>query len=245
MNIRNNPIEIQCGHKDIADVAKSLIHSVIFFRTHGKFNYKHEGSYFIGTLGYEVVVCDHLDFTYLRCTSPALVNRIDEKVQEFADKFDEFASLGTVSLEFYTKRPSRWPFNDAKILWEVWNIKIVIQPSSRTSAKDGHVQRYANCTAKIEDVLSQKLLDVIKIVNNNSCSLPPMPTQTHLETVFDTSCNDLQPYLYNISYRIIDGAPSSHSAGGASAGYADRNGITAISSPQTKLRKFLLGTLEL
>jgi hypothetical protein len=32
----------------------------------GKFKYKQEGSYSVGTVGYEDVDCDFIDFTYVR-----------------------------------------------------------------------------------------------------------------------------------------------------------------------------------
>ena len=130
MNIRNHLIEIQCSHRDVNDVAQALAHSIIFFRTHGKFNYKHEGSYSIGTLGFERAFCDHFDFTYIRCSSLSLVSRINNKVQEFADRIGDFTHSGTLTLEFFNKRPSRWPFNDSKIVWEMWNIKISIIPAT-------------------------------------------------------------------------------------------------------------------
>lgn len=251
MNVRNHLIEIQCGHKDINDVAQALIHTLLFYRTHGKFNYKHEGSYSIGTLGFERATCDHLDFTYVRCSSPTLVNRVNAKIQEFTEKLSELSHSGTLALEFYTKRPSRWPFNDTKIVWELWNIKIVINQNSSsaataTSEHHHYQERYSDTSARLEDVLSHKMLDIVRIVNSDKCTLPQMPTQANLDNVFDTSLNDLQPYLYNISYKIQEGAPGSHSAGqaGTSTKHPEGN-IVTDSSTQSSLKKFLLGTLEL
>lgn len=249
MNIRNHLIEIQCGQRDVIDVAQALVHSLLFFRTHGKFNYKHEGSYSIGTLGYERAICDHLDFSYIRCSSSSLVSRINNKIQEFVDRLNENTLFGTLALEFYTKRPSRWPFNDSKIVWELWNIKIVINPSASSAATSDHhhyQQRYTNSTTtRLEDVLSYKILDIIRIVNSDKCSLPQMPTQPNLDNVFDTSHNDLQPYLYNISYKISEDIAGVHSASGAATTkYADGSVVTD-SSTQSSLKKFLLGTLEL
>lgn len=258
MNVRNHLVEIQCGHKDVTDVAQAIIHSLIFFRTHGKFNYKHEESYSIGTLGFETATCDHLDFSYIRCSSHSLVNKINNKLQELIDKLNENTNFVNLALEFYTKRPSRWPFNDSKIVWELWNLKIVInwnlQPLSLvTSPSDHHhyQQRYSDQTTtpttsiRIEDVLSHKLLDIIRIVNSDKCSLPQMPTQPNLDSVFDTSHAEVQPYLYNISYKITENIIGPHNTGGGSnTKFADGN-IVTDSSTQSTLKKFLLGTLEL
>lgn len=251
MNIRNHLIEIQCGHRDISDVAQALVHSLIFFRTHGKFNYKHEGSYSIGTLGYERAVCDHIDFSYVRCSSSTLVNRVNYKIQEFVDKLTEFTHSGTLTLEFFTKRYNRWPFNDSKIVWEFWNIKIVINSSvsslvPATNEHHHHQQRFNDSQVRIEDILSQKLLDIIRIVNGDKCLLPQMPTQPNLGNVFDTSHSELQPYLYNISYKINENVPGPQSTSGTGGLPNQHDGnICTDSSTPSSLKKFLLGTLEL
>lgn len=267
MNIRNFQIEIQCGHKDVSDVAQALIHSIIFFRTHGKFNYKHEGSYSIGTLGFERAPCDRIDFSYIRCASPSLTSRVNSKIQEFVDKINEFTHSGSISIEFFTKRQSRWPFNDLKIVWEMWNIKFafapsfmsspysLVQPSSTppnqpffSSIPAGdtnyqHSPRTGESVNRLEEVLSQKLLDIVGIVNSEKCSLPPMPTQPNLDTVFDTSHSDLQPYLYNISSKVSETAAGTHSILGTSAKFGEN--VTVSDTTQSSLKKFLLGTLEL
>lgn len=265
MNVRNHSIEIQCTLREVTDVAQTLVHSLIFFRTHGKFNYKHEGSYSVGTLGYEKAHCDQIDLSYIRCSSPPLVNRINSKISELVDRLTENALYATLMLEFYTKRPSRWPFNDSKYVWELWNIKIVItQPSTNatttytsgsaanspyTNEQFNHHQqsngRYLESEVKTEDVLSQKLLDIIRIVNGDKCSLPQMPTQQNLSTVFDTSYSDLQPYLHNLSYKISENLNGSHLfVGSSSPRYSDATTVTDTSA-QSTFKKFLLGTLEL
>lgn len=267
MNVRNHSIEIQCSHKDVHDVTQALIHSIIFFRTHGKFNYKHEGSYSIGTLGFERAYCDRFDFSYIRCSSPSLVARVNAKIQEFVEKVNEFTQSALVSVEFFTKRPSRWPFNDSKIVWEIWNIRFtLLQPSTpdpshtQNTSTPTTQQLFSNLTQnvdtnhqygpragesaiRLEELLSQKLLDIISVVNSDKCSLPAMPTQPNLDTVFETSHSDVQPYLYNVSYRVSETASGSHSVIGTSAKFGDGGTVGAAS--QSSIKKFLLGTLEL
>lgn len=275
MNIRNHLIELQCSQREVADVSQALIHSLIFFRTHGKFNYKHEGSYSVGTLGFERVTCNHLDLSYIRCSSSSLINRVDTKVQELVEKLNEYSHYITIALEFYTRRPNRWPFNDSKIVWELWNIKIVINSNNNnnnnnncsnpttTIAYSGspNLQQYNNnninnyhhqqqqprltteTSNRVEDLLSAKLLDIIRIVNADKCTLPAMPTQPNLENIFDTSHNELQPYLYNLSYKISESLPGAYHATGGSPKTSD--GLVTDSSTQSSLKKFLLGTLEL
>ena len=45
---------------------------MLFHRSFGKFTYKDESQYFIGTVGYEDVDCDYIDHTYVRAQSPLL-----------------------------------------------------------------------------------------------------------------------------------------------------------------------------
>lgn len=255
MNIRNHHVEIECSLKDIYDVSQVLVHSLIFFRTHGKFNYKHEGSYSIGTLGYERITCDQIDFTYIRCSSANLVSRIDSKIQEFVDRFTDNSQCGTLSLEFYTRKPSRWPFNDTRIVWELWTIKIVIVPSGVLGlamipiAEHIHItsnqqQRLADSSTRLTDTLSQKLLDIIRIVNSDKCSIPQMPLQPNLDSVFDTSYSEVQPYLYNLSYKINETSTGTTPSNAGLVGkYGD--GVVTDSSTPSSLKRFLLGTLEL
>lgn len=47
------------------EAVASIFHSVLFHRTLGKFCYKEEGNYSVGTVGYYDVDCDFIDFTYV------------------------------------------------------------------------------------------------------------------------------------------------------------------------------------
>ena len=269
MNVRNHLIEIQCTRRNVDDVAQALIHSILFFRTHGKFNYRHEGSFSIGTLGFEKAFCDNIDFNYVRCSSLPLVSRINNRIQEFVDQINEHTHTGTLSLEFYTKKQTKWPFNDSKLVWELWYIKIIIIPRATPAAVANTLDRTHSLAAtntnfnpftsdlhqnqrvttesatKIEDQLSHKVLDIIKMVNDDRCALPHMPPQSNLDSVFDTSFSDLQPYLFNLSYKVSEIAPSSHSMiAGPTTKYSEGGPVTG-SSNQSSLKRFLLGALEL
>lgn len=199
MNVRNHSLDIRCNHQELREVVQALVHSLIFFRTYGKFNYKHEGSYSIGTLGCERVNCESLDFCYVRCASHSLTNKVDQKLNEFLDKMTEITNSATLTVEFYTKRNCRWPFNDSKLLWEIWLIKLnVIDTQTNISSSPSSLPR--SNPSSTANLLKDRLLDIIKIVNSDTNALPQMPTQPNIDAVFDTSHTDSQPYLYNISY---------------------------------------------
>lgn len=49
----------------ISEVVSCIFHSILFHRTLGKFHYRQEGKYSIGTIGYEDIDCDFIDLTYV------------------------------------------------------------------------------------------------------------------------------------------------------------------------------------
>lgn len=56
------------GHQ-VDEAVASIFHTVLFHRTLGKFRYKEEGNYSVGTIGYSDVDCDFIDFTYVSIQS--------------------------------------------------------------------------------------------------------------------------------------------------------------------------------
>lgn len=230
MNIANHTIELHCNRNEIQDIAQIMVHSLIFFRTYGKFNYSQGSSFSIGSLGYEIINCDHLSFSYVRCTSQSLVQRVNSKIREFFDRITEFTQLATLTLEFYKQRSSSWPFNSSRMNWELWNIRFVIKSPSPNLA--------------IEDELREKLFDIIRIVNSEKSQMPPMPMQAKIETIFDISHDELQPYLNDISYKISENLIGADSCNVGSSTNPDA-GSRLDTSRHSSFKKFLLGTLEL
>lgn len=51
--------------RQVEEAVSSLFHTLLFHRTLGKFHYKQEGNYCVGTVGYEDVDCDFIDLTYV------------------------------------------------------------------------------------------------------------------------------------------------------------------------------------
>ncbi|CAJ0943269.1 unnamed protein product [Ranitomeya imitator] len=104
--------------------------------------------------------------------------------------------IGQVSLEFYQKKKSRWPFSDECIPWEVWTIKINIV--SLATEQERQI-----CREKVGEKLGEKIINIVEVMNRHEY-LPKMPTQSEVDNVFDTSLKDVQPYLYKISFQITD-----------------------------------------
>ncbi|RWS07437.1 autophagy-related protein 101-like protein [Dinothrombium tinctorium] len=123
----------------------------------------------------------------VRCASPTLVESVNRDVRDFVDKLRESEEqCGTLHLEFYCKRKGRvWPINETPLIWEIWILKF--DCGNQDKQKE-----------RIEDVLFEKLLTIIQIINSSKCYLPQMPNRDHLDTVFDTSHADAQPYIYKV-----------------------------------------------
>lgn len=142
--------------RQVEEAVSSLFHTLLFHRTLGKFHYKQEGNYCVGTVGYEDVDCNFIDLTYVlwkfifkiikwfykmdnsflwqvRCSS----GEIDRLVHREASAFSEClrsreletqgqARSGHISLTFYQMKKARWPFPSESIPWEVWNLSMEI-----------------------------------------------------------------------------------------------------------------------
>jgi len=123
MNARSQVFDITVEARQVEEAVTSLFHTVLFHRSFGKFTYKDESQYFIGTVGYEDVDCDYIDHTYVRAQSPLLDQNLRQEIAAFSQELRTLSAgaatlgLGTggdggirssgsgqVSLEFYHKR---------------------------------------------------------------------------------------------------------------------------------------------
>ena len=90
-------------------------------RTTGKFSYQLESSYSVGTVGYEDVDCERIDHTYIRTASSGLDTLLRREVAAFTEELKKSPGLrsGQISLEFFQRKRTRWPFPPENIPWEV------------------------------------------------------------------------------------------------------------------------------
>ncbi|XP_050411076.1 autophagy-related protein 101 [Patella vulgata] len=205
MNARSQVFELSVEGRQIEEVVQSLFHTLLLHRTLGKFHYKHEGSYSIGTVGIVDEDCDFIDLTYVRVGSDNLDLAIRREIASFRDslRFNDGPRSGQISLEFYQKKRARWPFQAECIPWEVWTVKLDV-----INLANEHERQV--CREKIGELLSEKVLFVAEIMNRHEY-VPKTPNQSELDLIFDTSFLDVQPYLYRISHSTTE--PSSTSVG--------------------------------
>uniref|UniRef100_T1II12 Uncharacterized protein n=1 Tax=Strigamia maritima TaxID=126957 RepID=T1II12_STRMM len=78
MNARFQVFELSLEGRQVEEAVASIFHTLIFHRSLGKFHYKQEASYSVGSIGYEDTDCDFLDFTYVRCSSDELDKKCEK-----------------------------------------------------------------------------------------------------------------------------------------------------------------------
>eukprot|EP00058_Branchiostoma_floridae_P023587 XP_002609077.1 hypothetical protein BRAFLDRAFT_115305 [Branchiostoma floridae] len=194
MNARTQTFELSCEGRQIEEVLLGIFHTILFHRTTGKFHYKKEGTYSIGTVGVVDADCDFVDFTYVRCDSDELDRSLKREVASFKDALRkvEGPCEGQISLEFFQKKRSRWPFPSESIPWEVWTLKLnVIDLSSESERQI--------CREKVGEKLAEKVICIAEAMNRHEF-LPKNPNEPDLDNVFDTSYPDVQPYLHKITF---------------------------------------------
>lgn len=203
MNARTQVFELLVEGRQVEEVALSLFHTLLFHRTLGKFHYKQEGSYSVGTIGYEDVDCDFVDLTYVRCASTALDHHIRREITSFCDILlsTDNAHNGQISLEFYQKKRTRWPFQAESIPWEIWTLKVNLI----TLNNEHERQKYRE---KAGEILAEKILYIAEAMNRHEY-VPKMPNQSELDLIFETTYVDVQPYLFKIAYQTSGPANSS------------------------------------
>ena len=218
MNARSQVLEFSVEGRQIEEVVASIFHTLLFHRTLGKFHYKQEGSYSIGTVGVVDVDCDFVDFTYVRLSSEELDQSLKHDIGAFRDALRSGGGTnsGQISLEFHQKKRGRWPFPAECIPWEVWTVKLDV-----LTLANEHERQI--CREKVGEQLTEKIMDIADAMNKHEY-VPKMPNQSELDLVFNTSFQDVQPYLYKITY---------HTTG------------PSTSSVSNTMRKFLKDTLAL
>lgn len=205
MNARSQVFELTIEGRQVDEAVASIFHTVLFHRSLGKFIYNAEGSYSVGTVGYTDVDCDFIDFTYVCCTSNHLDRTVKREISGFSEllRGNEACGTGQISLEFFQKKKSRWPFQPECIPWEVWTVRLEL--INLNSEDERQI-----CREKVGEMLTDKILYITEVMNRHEY-VPKMPVQSELELVFDKSYQDVQPYLFKFKYTT--NGPSNTSVG--------------------------------
>jgi len=203
MNARFQIFELSLEGRQVEEAVASIFHTLIFHRSLGKFHYKQEASYSVGSVGYEDVDCDFVDFTYVRCASDELDRNLKKEILAYCDALrnPEGNRSGQISLEFYQKKKGRWLFPVESIPWEVWTIKTNLISLNNEQEKQ-------ICREKVGELLAEKIMYIAEYMNRQEY-VPKMPNESEVDLVFDIGYEDVQPYLFKISHQITGLSSSS------------------------------------
>ncbi|ALC49708.1 CG7053 [Drosophila busckii] len=170
-----------------------------------------------GTPKYMDVDCDFMDLTYVCCTSDSLSKKVKRAINLFSEKLrsNESCGSGQISLEFFQKKKTRWPFQQESIPWEVWTVHLDL-------IKHENEDDRQLCRENVSDLLTEKIIYITELMNRYDY-VPKTPSQSELDLIFDTSFPDVQPYLFKFDYstsgstapsmapEILLGTPYGHS----------------------------------
>lgn len=119
MNARSEVFELCLEGRQVQEAVSGIFHTLLFHRTQGKFQYKTQGRYSVGTVGFEDVTCDFIDFTYVRCASDELNEAVCRDVTAFSDRLrsHDGPRTGQIWLEFFQKKRTRWLLSSECIPW--------------------------------------------------------------------------------------------------------------------------------
>lgn len=190
MNARTHIFELSVEGRQIEEVSLSIFHTLLFYRSVGKFHYKQEAHYSVGSVGFEDVHCDFVDSSYIRCACSDLDKDVRREVTSFADGIlnSESSNSGQITLEFYQKKKAMI-FTEC-IPWERWSLKLDLIRLNIEQER----QKYRE---KLGELLTEKIIYINNVMNQPEY-VPKMPNHSELDYVFDSRYSDVQPYLYRI-----------------------------------------------
>lgn len=206
MNARSQVFELTMEGRQVDEAVASIFHTVLFHRSLGKFMFADDSSYSVGTVGHMDVDCDFIDFTYVMCTSKKLDRTLKDEISSFSEQLrsNDSSGSGQISLEFFQRKRNRWPlFQQECIPWEVWTIRLELMNLYNEDERQV-------CRERVSDMLTDKIFYITDVMNRHDY-VPKMPSQSELDSIFDTSYPDIQPYLFKCKFSTS--GPSEHSVG--------------------------------
>ncbi|CAI9561357.1 unnamed protein product [Staurois parvus] len=108
MNCRSEVLEVSVEGRQVEEAMLAVLHTILLHRSTGKFHYKKEGTYSIGTVGTQDIDCDFIEFTYVRVSSDELDRALRKAVSEFKEALRNSGNdgIGQISLLNSTRRRS-------------------------------------------------------------------------------------------------------------------------------------------
>jgi len=184
MNATRYEFQVNIFDDQLEESALCLLHTILFHRTTGKFQYQKKGEFLIGTVGFQDVHCKTISLTYVKAASDELHSTLLDYVKQFKRQHRNGGSK-TINLEFFQKKRGRWPFSgEEQIPWEVWSLSFAVMDKDEKESPS--------------ESLISVMVSVAEKVNNQKTFLPKVPTHNDLALVYECSYRDVQPYLFRV-----------------------------------------------
>jgi autophagy-related protein 101 len=203
MNFTTHNLDLVVQGPQIEESVKALVHTILLHRTSGKFNYKYDSTYSVGTIGVEEKCCHTVDLAYMQCEAPDMENWVDMQVNSFATSLRQkpLPVVGQILLEFYEKKKGRWLLPGEIVSWEGWLIKVRVV---RLDSDEERQEQQAGLVAALTD----HIMSITQTINRSDY-LPKTPVSEELASVFDTRFHEVQPYLHKFTYELKEDTVSS------------------------------------
>ncbi|PAV65573.1 hypothetical protein WR25_12276 [Diploscapter pachys] len=214
MNARQSDYRLTVEIRQVSDAVSCIFSSLLLHRTLGKFQYKNETNFSLGSIGIEEVDCDTIDLSYVRVNSPELTMKLSENVIAFREDLDREYQSGSsrrtpvgspspsetavpmicaqIGLEFYQKSPKRGIFYQTNdhATWEKWNLILDI-------FKVNSIDDFGRLRESVGESIGEIVLKICSQINRNQY-MPKMPNKGAIGDVFETQFSDCQPYLFKV-----------------------------------------------
>ncbi|RPA86153.1 DUF1649-domain-containing protein [Ascobolus immersus RN42] len=166
-------LDVVAERNHVSDIVRAIISTIFFHRFFPAVRPKTR---------------DVLDLTFPSIDDPKLDAQIDAQVSSLLEGFNNGTSKssGRISVQFYEKRrkKSGWFLRaDEQVCWEEWvlNVKLV---SARTDSER------RNLRTKMENQLSNAILQIITAVSHHKDHIPPITEMTSNPFPFQITVGD-------------------------------------------------------
>ncbi|PAV78365.1 hypothetical protein WR25_04818 [Diploscapter pachys] len=186
MNARQSDYRLTVEIRQVSDAVSCIFSSLLLHRTLGKFQYKNETNFSLGSIGIEEVDCDTIDLSYSGSSRRTPVG--SPSPSETAVPM----ICAQIGLEFYQKSPKRGIFyqtND-QATWEKWNLILDI-------FKVNSIDDFGRLRESVGESIGEIVLKICSQINRNQY-MPKMPNKGAIGDVFETQFSDCQPYLFKV-----------------------------------------------
>ncbi|KAI6176139.1 hypothetical protein M3Y97_00766100 [Aphelenchoides bicaudatus] len=227
MNARERRLQLTVESRQVRETALCFFHTLILHRTVGKLQYNTETSYTFGSLGLKEVLCDEVDFAYVRVNSPELCVDVEREVDSISDAVNTAINAGNFIVGSSPRSAASSPSPSVRLYgidkWEnllTTQIKLEFFQKRKRQwpmpadssvwevwnldlevVKTDSTEDFCRMREYVGESLGSTILSICQLVNRSQY-LPGIPAKDSLCDVYDDRFTDCEPYLYRIESNL-------------------------------------------